>query len=68
MADQYSVEFNVEEVEKLKRIAQLLMASAGQNEEYNDLAAWLTAVVVETNGNDDGDDKPKKTKIKKKGK
>jgi hypothetical protein len=72
---EYSIEFNVEEVEKLKRCAQLLHASAGQNEEYQALATWLASIcneeeendtaAAEKNENESGEPKPKKAKIRK---
>ena len=60
--EQYSIEFNQEEIEKLKRISEVLRATAGQNEEYVELATWLMGIVSD----DDGEETPDKPKRKKK--
>ena len=62
--EQYAIEFNQAEIDKLKRIAELLKVSAGQNAEYNQLSDWLSGIVNDDDGGEENPDKPKRKKKK----
>jgi hypothetical protein len=63
-AQQYSIEFNQEEIDKLTKVAAALKAAAGQNPEWNELADWLSGIIVDDETDEGEPDKPKRKKKK----
>jgi hypothetical protein len=60
----YSIDFDDAEIEKLKRISEIVKSGAGQNTEHTELAAWLASVCNEDDDTEETPDKPKRKKKK----